>query len=50
MFFQQLNWFSMADRTFFLCAYIVPLTALVVLGGLIIEYKLEMRKRKNKRR
>lgn len=51
MFFQQLDWFSMADRTFFLCAYIVPLTALVVLGGLVVEYKLEMRKRrKNKKR
>lgn len=44
------DWFSVSDRLFVLCAYIVPLTALFVLGALFIEYKKEMRKRKNKRR
>lgn len=44
----MLNWFCMTDRIFFMFAYIAPLTALFVLGTLFIEYKKEMRKRKNK--
>lgn len=46
----MLNWFCMTDRIFFLFAYIAPLTALIVLVTLFVEYKKEMRKRKNKRR
>lgn len=42
------DWFSVSDRLFVLFAYIAPLTALFVLGTLFIEYKTEMRKRKNK--
>lgn len=44
----MLNWFCMTDRIFFMFAYIAPLTALFVLVALFIEYKTEMRKRKNK--
>lgn len=42
------DWFSVSDRLFVLCAYIVPLTVFVLFGALFIEYKNEMRKRKNK--
>lgn len=44
------DWFSVSDRLFVLFAYIVPLTALFVLGTLFIEYKKEMRKRNRKKR
>ncbi len=44
------DWFSVSDRLFVLFAYIAPLTALFVLVTLFVEYKKEMRKRKNKRR
>lgn len=42
------DWFSVSDRlcVFFTC--IVPLTVFVLFGALFIEYKNEMRKRKNK--
>lgn len=45
----MLNWFCMTDRIFFMFAYIAPLIALIVLVTLFVEYKKEMRKRKNKR-
>lgn len=44
------DWFSVSDRLFILFAYIAPLTVFVLFGVLFIEYKNEMRKRKNKRR
>lgn len=44
------DWFSVSDRLFVLFAYIAPLTALFVLVALFIEYKTEMRKRKNRKK
>lgn len=42
------DWFSVSDRLFVLFTCIVPLTVFCVFGALFIEYKNEMRKRKNK--
>ena len=44
------DWFSVSDRLFVLCTYIVPLTALFLFGVLFIEYKTAMRKRNGKKR
>lgn len=43
------DWFSVSDRLFVLFTCIVPLTVFCVFGALFIEYKNEMRKRKNKK-
>lgn len=44
------DWFSVSDRLFILCAYIVPLTVFFLFGVLFIEYKTEMRKRQNRKK
>ena len=48
--FSQLDYFNFFDRLFFLFAYCLPLTVIVFGIALVIEYNVEMRKKKKHKR
>lgn len=50
MFFPQLDWFSFSDRLFFVLAVMLPMAVIIFGISLVIEYNVEMRKRKNRKR